>query len=82
MDRPRMGRGGVPAVDTTPFVRAGALAIPIWRDPWMVVGTSTFTGDVARRLGWANAFDHHEERYPRVELAEIDRDSLGLNRTG
>ena len=31
-----------------PRVRA---AIPIWRDPWMVVGSATFTGDVAARLG-------------------------------
>jgi ABC-type Fe3+-hydroxamate transport system substrate-binding protein len=60
-----------------PVVR-GDVAIAIWRDPWMVVGTSTFTGDVVRRLGWANAFDHHEERYPRVELAEIDRADLDL----
>ena len=29
------------------------VAIPIWRDPWMAVGSSTFTGDLARRLGLA-----------------------------
>jgi ABC-type Fe3+-hydroxamate transport system substrate-binding protein len=56
----------------------GILAIPIWRDPWMVVGHSTFTGDVARRLGWANAFDNRNDRYPRVALAEIDRKDLDL----
>ena len=30
---------------------------PIWRDPWMVVGPSTFAGDVIRRLGLVNAAD-------------------------
>ncbi len=47
------------------------VAIPVWRDPWMVVGGDTFTSDLARRLGWANAFADRD-RYPHVELAEID----------
>ena len=54
------------------------VAVPIWRDPWMVVGSDTFTGDVIARLGWQNAFDGSGERYPRVELAEIDRDDVDL----
>ena len=45
--------------------------IPIWRDPWMVVGSSTFTGDLVRRLGVTNAFDDHTGRYPHMELTEI-----------
>ena len=49
------------------------VAIPIWRDPWMVVGGDTFTSDLARRLGWANAFHDRAERYPRVDVTEIDR---------
>jgi ABC-type Fe3+-hydroxamate transport system substrate-binding protein len=49
------------------------VAIPIWRDPWMVVGGATFTGDLARRLGWENVFaDTDRGRYPHVELSEID----------
>lgn len=48
------------------------VAVPIWRDPWMVVGSRTFTGDLLRRLGWENVFDQHADRYPHVELAEID----------
>ena len=43
------------------------VAIPIWRDPWMVVGARTFTGDLARRLGWANVFAEHPDRYPHVD---------------
>ena len=48
------------------------VAVPIWRDPWMVVGARTFTTDLLRRLGWANVYDQHEDRYPKVELADLD----------
>jgi ABC-type Fe3+-hydroxamate transport system substrate-binding protein len=47
-------------------------AVPIWRDPWMVVGTGTFTGDLLARLGVGNVFADHPERYPHVTLADID----------
>lgn len=50
-----------------PEVRA-RVTIPIWRDPWMVVGARTFTGDLVRRLGLANVYDDHAERYPHVDL--------------
>lgn len=48
------------------------VAVAIWRDPWMVVGSSTFTGDLLRRLGWSNVFGSHPERYPHVSLGDID----------
>ncbi len=54
------------------------VAIAVWRDPWMVVGSPTFTGDLARRLGWVNACAEREGRYPSVELAEIDRADVDL----
>jgi ABC-type Fe3+-hydroxamate transport system substrate-binding protein len=54
------------------------VAIPIWRDPWMVVGGTTFTGDLARRLGWANAFADSADRYPKVEPAEIEAAGVDL----
>ncbi|MGY2873667.1 ABC-type Fe3+-hydroxamate transport system substrate-binding protein [Marmoricola sp. URHA0025 HA25] len=55
------------------------VAIPIWRDPWMVVGSRTFTGDLVRRLGMVNVFDDHPERYPHVAIADLDaRDDLDL----
>jgi ABC-type Fe3+-hydroxamate transport system substrate-binding protein len=50
---------GVPAV------------IPIWRDPWMVVGSSTFTGDLAARLGLRNTFGDSPERYPHTTVEQI-----------
>ncbi len=47
------------------------VVVPIWRDPWMVVGSRTFAGDLLRRLGWANAYGDHPDRYPRVALDEL-----------
>jgi hypothetical protein len=54
------------------------VAIPIWRDPWMVVGSRTFTGDLVARLGLRNAFGDATHRYPHVPLGEIDREELDL----
>jgi len=54
------------------------VVVPIWRDPWMVVGSRTFTGDLLRRLGWQNVYADHPERYPHVSLAEIDRDGADV----
>jgi ABC-type Fe3+-hydroxamate transport system substrate-binding protein len=45
--------------------------IPVWRDPWMVVGSDTFTGDLAARLGLDNVYASHPERYPHVTLDDI-----------
>ena len=50
----------------------GTVVIPIWRDPWIVVGARTFTGDLVRRLGLANLYSEHERRYPLVSLADLD----------
>ncbi|KQZ70196.1 helical backbone metal receptor [Nocardioides sp. Root151] len=47
-------------------------AVAIWRDPWMVVGSHTFTGDVMRRLGLVNVYDDHADRYPSVTVADIE----------
>jgi ABC-type Fe3+-hydroxamate transport system substrate-binding protein len=54
------------------------VAIPIWRDPWMVVGGSTFTSDLARRLGWDNLFKHESDRYPKVQPEEMEQADLVL----
>lgn len=48
------------------------VVVPIWRDPWMVVGARTFTTDLLRRLGWANVYADHADRYPHVDLADLD----------
>jgi hypothetical protein len=54
------------------------VAIPVWRDPWMVVGSRTFTGDLVSRLGLVNAFGDDEARYPHVELGDIDAPDVDL----
>jgi ABC-type Fe3+-hydroxamate transport system substrate-binding protein len=46
-------------------------AIAVWRDPWMVVGARTFTGDVAARLGLDNVYARHHDRYPHVSLQDL-----------
>ncbi|MDR7087996.1 ABC-type Fe3+-hydroxamate transport system substrate-binding protein [Aeromicrobium panaciterrae] len=67
------------AVWDVPAVASGRrVAVPIWRDPWMVVGSRTFTGDVLARLGLVNAFGDLPDRYPHVELSEIDRAGIDL----
>ncbi|HEU5045927.1 MAG TPA: helical backbone metal receptor [Nocardioidaceae bacterium] len=62
--------------DPLPPPRA-RVAVPIWRDPWMVVGGGTFADDVVRRLGLANVFAG-TGRYPAVALADIDREDVDL----
>lgn len=52
------------------------VAVAIWRDPWMVVGSSTFTGDLLSRAGIENAFATHTDRYPRLQVNEIDRSDI------
>jgi ABC-type hemin transport system substrate-binding protein len=53
--------------------RKATVAVAVWRDPWMVVGRDTFTGDLLERLGYANAFADARDRYPKVELSELDQ---------
>ena len=42
---------------------------PIWRDPWMVVGHDTFSGDLLRLAGLRLWPHDPQGRYPEVELA-------------
>ena len=48
--------------------RAG-VAVPIWRDPWMVVGAETYTQDLLARAGLTNALADRDGRYPRSRSA-------------
>jgi hypothetical protein len=53
-----------------PPVLATAI-VPVWRKPWVVIGRDTFAGDVLRRIGVANAYAGHEQRYPRPQWDEL-----------
>lgn len=58
----------------TPTVAPGRrlrAVVPIWRRPWMYVGSDTYTGDVLRRLGVDNVLADSVERYPKLPLAEL-----------
>ncbi|HUZ27413.1 MAG TPA: helical backbone metal receptor [Streptosporangiaceae bacterium] len=59
----------VPRAVPGPAIRTAV--IPVWRRPWMVLGHDTFAGDLLARLGVANLYSDHAERYPRVGIEEI-----------
>ena len=61
-----------------PELRGTRVAVPVWRDPWMVVGARTFTGDVLSRLGLANAYADSPDRYPHVGLEELREAELDV----
>ncbi len=48
------------------------VVVPIWRDPWMVVGRPTFTADLLARLGLEVVTAGVEGRYPTVEVDVLD----------
>jgi ABC-type Fe3+-hydroxamate transport system substrate-binding protein len=52
--------------------------IPIWRRPWMAVGSHTFAGDVLARLGVDNVLAASQERYPRFEPESVACDLVVL----
>lgn len=58
---------------STPSPRRLSVAVPIWRDPWMVVGAQTYTDDLLTRAGLANVLADRAGRYPAVDVGEIDR---------
>jgi ABC-type Fe3+-hydroxamate transport system substrate-binding protein len=47
--------------------------VPIWRRPWMSLGSGTFAGDVLSRLGVDHVYSADRERYPRVTLDDVRR---------
>ena len=57
--------GPVPA----PSARA---VVPVWRDPWMVVGRPTFAADLLARAGYEVVTGGAAGRYPHVELDAVD----------
>lgn len=43
----------------------------IWKDPWMVVGSRTFMGDMIETLGGEHLYKTHAQRYFAVEPGEV-----------
>jgi ABC-type Fe3+-hydroxamate transport system substrate-binding protein len=50
--------------------------VPIWRRPWMHVGSDTYAGDVLRLLGVDNVLADHDARYPAIPLEELPAHDL------
>jgi ABC-type Fe3+-hydroxamate transport system substrate-binding protein len=51
------------------------VAVAIWRDPWMWVGPTTFTGDLLSRAGIRNVLgdrDRSQGRYPTLTIDEVE----------
>jgi hypothetical protein len=61
-------RAWPPGPPPPPSVRA---LVPIWRKPWMALGSATFAGDVLARLGVSNVLGDSPERYPRFALDDL-----------
>jgi ABC-type Fe3+-hydroxamate transport system substrate-binding protein len=58
----------------TPAVAEGRrlrAVVPIWRRPWMSVGSDTYAGDALRRLGVDNVLGDDPQRYPKLEPAQL-----------
>lgn len=74
LDRPPWLDGAARAWVALPAVQAAErcrAVVPIWRRPWMALGSDTFAGDVLRRLGVDNVLAGFADRYPRVDLAAL-----------
>ena len=50
--------------------------VPIWRRPWMHLGSDTYAGDVLRRLGVDNVLSDSRQRYPKLGLGDLPRADL------
>jgi ABC-type Fe3+-hydroxamate transport system substrate-binding protein len=52
--------------------------VPVWRRPWVVLGSDTFAGDVLRRLGVDHVYAGAAQRYPRPAADELQRLDVDL----
>lgn len=55
-----------------------SVAVPIWRDPWIIVGPRTYANDLLRYLGARNVYETASDRYPHVDLAALDSPSTDV----
>jgi ABC-type Fe3+-hydroxamate transport system substrate-binding protein len=60
-------------VDVATQARRRRAFVPIWRRPWMCLGSNTFAGDVLARLGVDHVYADDAQRYPRITLDDVRR---------
>lgn len=46
--------------------------VPIWRRPWMTLNRETYGSSLLASIGVANVAGGHADRYPTVDLAEVE----------
>ena len=68
LDQARNSWAQTPVVMECRRLRA---VVPIWRRPWMHLGSDTYAGDVLRRLGVDNVLSDSPERYPKLGLEHL-----------
>ena len=84
LDGARLGPPGLAGAGAGRVVRRrsrrspGRWRSPVWRDPWMVVGRDTFTGDLVRRLGWDNVYADERGPLPQGRRS-ADLDAAGAD---
>jgi ABC-type Fe3+-hydroxamate transport system substrate-binding protein len=61
-----------------PALAPRSVVVPIWRNPWMFVGSGTFTGDLLVRLGLHHVLADAAGRYPRMDLDQPEIARAGL----
>ncbi len=55
-------------VEVAPPITVSAF-VPIWRRPWMALGSPTYGSSLLRHIGVRNVFD--DDLYPKIELHEV-----------
>nr|MEE4270017.1 helical backbone metal receptor [Candidatus Krumholzibacteria bacterium] len=50
----------------------------IWRRPWMAIGQGTFIHSMLAQVGLAGRLIPHEEKYPEVQLTDLDPATTAL----
>jgi ABC-type Fe3+-hydroxamate transport system substrate-binding protein len=53
--------------------REVSFAYLIWRKPWMAVNRDTFAHALLAQAGGRNVFADRAERYPEIDLADLER---------
>ncbi len=57
--------------DVPPRPDGPSVAVPVWRDPWLWVGSQTYADDVLARSGLRNAAAAFADRYPRAAPTDL-----------